>query len=235
MARLMPSSTLSLSPGTGWEEASCDDDRIIELETCRPGWRLARGLPASALADGRHRHHQMQVSLSGHPIPHGSNQSPILPRNDKQQLHPHPTKSYAPHPRSSPLQARRTELPLRYLNVKDFGRFGVHMAHQGIYIPPSDAAQQYYPNPYPHSPALIQPHPSSNAQQHGPNQLYPSLARPSSSFMPPPSTLPEDVNKWRNLQPQRPSNLWPRGLTEEQRPFQDRYPQQHGELHEHIH
>ncbi|KAL8785576.1 MAG: hypothetical protein Q9195_008594 [Heterodermia aff. obscurata] len=98
------------------------------------------------------------------------------------------------------------------------------MAHQGIYIPPSDAGQQYYPNPYPHSPALIQPHPSSNPQ-HGPNQHYPSLARSSSSFMPPPSTLPEDVNKWRNLQPQRPSNLWPRGLTEEQRPFQDRYPQ----------
>ena len=108
------------------------------------------------------------------------------------------------------------------------------MAHQGIYIPPSDAGQQYYPNPYPHSPVLIQPHPPSNAQ-HVPNQVqhYPSLAHPSSSFMPPPSTLPEDVNKWRNLQPQRSSNLWPRGLTEEQqRQFQDRYPQ-HGELHEH--
>ena len=109
------------------------------------------------------------------------------------------------------------------------------MAHQGIYIPPGDVAQQYYPNPYTHSPAFIQPHPSSNNAQHVPNQHYPSLARPSSSFMPPPSTLPEDVNKWRNLQPQRPSNLWPRDLTEDQRQFPDRYLQsQNGELHDHI-
>ena len=107
----------------------------------------------------------------------------------------------------------------------------VHMAHQGIFNPPSESTQQYYPNPYPHSPALIQPHPSSNAH-HVPNQHYPSLARPSSSFMPPPSTLPDDVNKWRNLQPQRP-NLWPRDLTEEQRQLQDRY-SQNGELHYHT-
>ena len=76
-------------------------------------------------------------------------------------------------------------------------------------------------NPYANYP--IQPHLSSPASyrqgQHVPNPL----ARASSSFMPPPSSLPEEINKRRNLQPQRPHNLWPKELSEEQRQIQDQY------------
>lgn len=148
-----------------------------------------------------------------------TNRRPPSPAPGSSLHHPH--RFNAPHPRSSPLQAE----------LRVIWTFGVLMAHQGIYLPPGDSAQQYYPNPYPHSSPLIQPPPPQQAN-HGPNQHYPSLARPS-SFMPPPSTVPEDVNKWRNLQPQRPSNLWPRDVTEQQRHLQDRY-SQNGDLHDHI-
>lgn len=104
------------------------------------------------------------------------------------------------------------------------------MAQQGNFIQPApqfpqyqNPQQQYYPNAYPPSPAahaFIQPHPSPDFQRHAPTQQHDPLAR---AFMPPPSAVPEDITKRRNLQPQRPQNLWPRELSEEQRQIQDQY------------
>ena len=111
---------------------------------------------------------------------------------------------------------------------------GTHSRIQPAFASPRSAAPSYYqPAPFHNNPLQqdlnpsanypIQPHLSSPASyrqgQHVPNPL----ARASSSFMPPPSSLPEEINKRSNLQPQRPHNLWPQELSEEQRQIQNQY------------
>ncbi|KAL8819331.1 MAG: hypothetical protein Q9191_007756, partial [Dirinaria sp. TL-2023a] len=87
--------------------------------------------------------------------------------------------------------------------------------------------QQYYPNSYPavtasDAQAHSRPGPT---QQHVPSPQYPPIERASSNSMPPPPNIPEDINKRRNHHPQRPPNLWPRELSEEQRQIQEQYTQ----------